>query len=260
MDEIERGWDIVARNKYRDEFKDHVAFLKEGGHSLLPPESSLLSGILSGAHVVHFQCSHGLETLGLLNAGAGSAVGIDISAEMIRQAREKADATGLPGRFLKADVLDPPEEVRSSAAVLYTGRGSLSWVRSLTRWAASIHGTLEPGGHLVLFEGHPLDALWVRDAPRLELRPGASYFRGQPEEQEGFPSSVVERSVGPGGPRMPECAWRPGEVIGALLHVRLELVRFDEHPDPFWDQFPEWPDELRAALPHGYSILARRPR
>jgi hypothetical protein len=56
---------------------------------------------------------------------------------------------------------------------------------------------------------------------------------------------------------MLERHWRPGQIIDALVRQGLRILHLHEYPVQFWDQFPEWPDALRARLPHSYSILAR---
>jgi len=258
--ETARAWDVVARAKYAEEFDAHVELLRSGDHNLLDVEADLLAPILRGARVVNLQCSHGLDALGLLNAGAASVVGVDISQEMIRQARAKAEVLGLQAaRFVVADVLDLPRELDATADLVYTGRGSLPWVLDLEGWSLSASRLLRPGGHLFIFEGHPLDTLWDRDADGPVRRSGASYFDDVPCEAPGFPSSVVARAQGSVRPRMLERQWRPAQVIEVLLTRGLELKRFREYPVLFWDQFPNWSEELKLSLPHTYAILAQLP-
>lgn len=158
------AWDIVARTKYESEMEEHIEFLRAGGNTLLAPEIEALCPHLSQAHVVHLQCSHGLDTLGLLNLGAGSVTGIDISPAMVRQAQQKASALGRSATFVCADVLEVPERFDGSADIVYTGKGALPWMMDLRAWAKVIARLLRPGGRVFIFEGHPLDALWEREA------------------------------------------------------------------------------------------------
>ena len=256
--ETKAAWDVVARAKYRDEFDEHVAPLRSGRHDLLAAEVEELRDLLPGADVVHLQCSHGLDSLGLRNAGAASVVGVDISSEMIDQARRKAAAAGADAAaFLCSDDVDVPDELHGTADLVYTGRGSLPWILDLAAWAGTVEGVLKAGGYVFLFEGHPLTALWKQEASGPELREGASYFDEHAAELPGFPSGIVRRETGDAGPRMLERYWRPGEVMGALIARGLTIRRYREHPTLFWDQFPEWPEELRGRLPNSYSILAR---
>ena len=145
------GWDIVAEQKYKAEFAQHVDHLRAGGHNLLDVELEIIGDHLSGTHVVHLQCSHGFDVLGFLNLGARSVMGIDISHHMIEQARAKA-AAFRPGlaTFVVADAVDLPAELDSSADLVYTGRGALSWLLDLAAWAASVHRLLKPADSVVL--------------------------------------------------------------------------------------------------------------
>ena len=235
-----RAWDIVARAKYEAESEDHLQLLRAGGHDLLAPELEVLSPHLSGARVIHLQCSHGLDTLGLLNLGASSVTGIDISPEMVSQAQRKASALGRSATFLCSDVLDLPAKLDGTADLVYTGKGALPWMMDLSAWAEVVARLLRPGGRVFVFEGHPLAALWVREATSLRLRQDVGYFDQVPRESPGFPASVVERELGPTRPRLLERFWTPAEVITCLQSAGLRLELFREHALPFWDQFPQW--------------------
>lgn len=257
--ETGRGWDVVARAKYEAEFDDHLEQLKAGHHNLLGVELETLGPLLPGAHVVHLQCSHGFDALGLLNAGAASVVGVDISSQMIRQARAKAAALGVTSaEFRVADVLDLPADLYGTADLVYTGRGSLPWILDIERWGTVVARLLRPGGRIFVYEGHPLDAVWDRQADGPVLRADASYFNSTPAEAPGFPASVVEREVGDGRPSMVERQWLPGDVIQALLSQNLVLRTYAEHPQLFWNQFPNWPEDLLNRLPHSYSVVAEK--
>lgn len=101
--------------------------------------------------------------MGLLNAGASSVLGVDISSEMITQARAKAEALGSSAAtFLCCDVAQVPPALNGTADVIYTGPGSLPWILDLGAWAAAISRLLKPDGLLFIFEGHPLANLWDR--------------------------------------------------------------------------------------------------
>ena len=58
--------------------------------------------------------------------------------------------------------------------------------------------------------------------------------------------------------RLLERQWRPDQVITSLLSAGLRLEAFREYPVLYWDQFPRWPQQLVARLPHSYSVLAAR--
>jgi SAM-dependent methyltransferase len=153
--ETGRAWDIVAQAKYDAELEQHLHLLRSVGHTLLQAEIDALQPYLSGANVVHLQCSHGLEALGLLNLGAASVTGFDISPTMIRQAQRKAEALGKPATFVCSDVLSISSDFDGSADLVYTGKGALPWLMDLSLWGKMVARLLRPGGRIFVFEGHP---------------------------------------------------------------------------------------------------------
>jgi SAM-dependent methyltransferase len=258
--ETAKAWDIVAKAKYDAEFDEHVEQLRLGNHNLLGVEIEIIGPLVRDAQVINLQCSHGLDALGLINAGAASVLGVDISPEMVRQARAKAAAIGsTSAEFLIGDVTDLPAELDATADIIYTGRGSLPWILDIGAWSRSVSRLLRPGGYVFIFEGHPLDALWDREATGLELQAGASYFEHRARDAPGFPASVVARAGEAARPIMLERQWRPDQVIEVLLTEGLELRIFREYPVLFWDQFPKWPGELKERLPHSYALLFQAP-
>lgn len=261
-DEIKAAWEIVAAAKYRGELDDHVEFLRSGGHTLLRPELERLADLLpSCQRVIVLQCSHGLDALGLLNLGVREVVGVDISEEMIHQAERKAAALEATAAWHRADVLEAPAELNGTADLIYTGKGSLPWIMDLDAWAVTVERLLRPGGRIFIFEGHPLDALWDREAETFQIdERSAGYFAEDPHEGPGFPASLLRRvAAGERSPRLVERFWRPGQVIERLLKVGLRLEAFDEHPEIYWNQFPNIPGPTLRLLPHSYSVLARKP-
>jgi SAM-dependent methyltransferase len=258
--ETAQGWNRVAASKYQLELDERITLLRSGRSSLLDVELVALKPLVAGASVVHLQCSHGLDTLSLLDLGAASVVGLDISSEMIRLAQELAHALGRKVRWFCADVLDPPAELEASADLVYTGKGSLPWIMDLEAWATAVRSVLKPGGTLYVLEGHPLDNLWHRESPIPRLREdSAGYFDEQARENPGFPAAALQRvQTGAARPIMRERFWRPDQVMAALSRAGLRHESYSEHPDLFWDQFPHWPDDIKRRLPHSYSLQYRR--
>jgi len=255
--ETRAGWDQIAATKYRDELPAQLTLLKEGGHTLLPVELGLLPHLAHVSHAIHLQCSHGLDALGMLNLGVARVTGVDISPEMIRLAEEKTTALGASASWFCADVIDTPHALDGTADLVMTGKGALPWILDLDGWAAVVARLLKPGGLFYLYEGHPLAALWDRDAAGPRLRAdGADYFGDEPVEQQGFPSDAVRR-IDPGAPLMRERQWRPGQVFAALRKAGLVVEHFDEYPGTFWPQFPAWGPGVAERLPLSYAILAR---
>ena len=97
----EAAWDRAAV-KYRAELERDVAFLRRGGVSLSADEIRLLGDVSTCRRAVHLQCSHGLDTLSLLNLGVSEVVGVDLSREMLAQATRKSEQLGARARWVRA--------------------------------------------------------------------------------------------------------------------------------------------------------------
>ena len=70
------AWDIAAK-KVSDDVAADVSFLRSGGVSLFDVERDLLGDLAGCKRAIHLQCSHGLDTLSLLNMGSQEVVGVD---------------------------------------------------------------------------------------------------------------------------------------------------------------------------------------
>jgi len=251
------AWDEAAV-AYEGEVDARVAFLRAGGTSFCPPERPFLRGV--SGRVVHLQCAAGQDTLSFLGIGASEVVGIDISERMIACAEATGRALGARARWIRGDVLDAPADLDGTADWVYTGRGALCWLMDLGAWAAVVARLLKPGGALYIFEGHPVAALFDTEADEVRLDPdGGDYFRAEPLPSRGWPSTYVG-DVLPGERSLKyERAWKLSDVVNAVVGAGLALVRLEEHPEPFWNEFPRLPDEVRRRFPSTFSLLARRP-
>ncbi|PTL76034.1 methyltransferase domain-containing protein [Vitiosangium sp. GDMCC 1.1324] len=122
-----------------------------------------LLGACEGARILDAGCGVGEVTreLGALVGKTGRVTGVDLSENMVTEARRRTEDTGLPVDYHQGDIhqLDFPSEsfdgCRASRVFIYLEdpRQGLSELLRLTR----------PGGAVVLFEPE-LDS-WVLDGP-----------------------------------------------------------------------------------------------
>jgi len=256
------AWDLIAQAGYSGEIAEDIQFIRNGGISLLEPEQRLLQGLADWCEcAIQLQCSGGRDLLSIWQLGAKRIVGVDISETLLGYAAQKATALNAPAIWVHADILATPTALNGVADLVYTGRGALMWMMDLVAWAAVVARLLRPGGRVMVFEGHPLDNLWVRDADTFVLRPdGVGYFPQAAQENPGFPLSALTRTSGdtPTRPQMLERHWRPSEVINALTAAGLRYRHFEEYPVLFWDQFPNLPPSIAERLPHTYSVLMEK--
>ncbi len=254
------AWDMTAR-KYAPSVDQDIEFLRHGGISLLDREQQALSRLPVRGRAIHLQCSHGLDTLSLVNLGFSEVIGVDVSKAMLALARTKSDRLAWPARWVHADVLDPSEELFGTADLVYTGKGAIPWVRSIAGWAEVVSRLLRPGGYLYVYEGHPLDWIWEPGADGHRLHPVRSYFDDGPRPNEDFPARAVERYRSPdaSAPIAWEYHWTLGEIVSAAVQAGLEIETLAEHAEHYWPRFASIPDDELRRVPHTFSLRARRP-
>lgn len=254
------AWDRAAMT-YADEIEKDVAFLRSGRVNLFDAEQRVLGSLEGCRLAIHLQCSHGLDGLSLLNLGVQEVVGIDISSVMLQQAERKTELLGASARWVQSEVLAVPEGFNDTADLVYTGKGALPWVNDLNQWAHVVARLLKPDGVLYVYEGHPLNAVWETEASTHVMREdGRGYFGKVPIANEDFPAAAVARYT-PEGETPPtawEWQWTLGDVVTAVAGAGLTIEHLEEHPNHFWDQFPNLSKQEEARLPHTYSLLARK--
>ncbi|MCG8920512.1 class I SAM-dependent methyltransferase [Actinokineospora sp. PR83] len=227
-------------------------------------------GELAGRHVAHLQCHIGAETLAFAAKGAHT-VGLDISGESVRAARELAESAGAEVTYVKADVHDAVSALGAEGFdVVYTGKGAVCYLPDLDAWATQVAGLLKPGGTFYLVEFHPLlNALSPVPSPdgdeSLLLR--HDYLGGRGAIERDGAHTYTD------GPALAEAithhewAHGIGEVVTALIGagLRITLLRETERlPWPRWSTMA--PDAGWFSLPAEapripliYALRATRP-
>jgi len=244
-------WDETAVWYGEQGEAEDIAFLRTGGNFLFEAERRLLGDLAPWCgRAVHLQCSHGRDALSLLCLGAAEVVGVDISERLLAVARRKAEALDAKAQWILSDILDTPHDLDGTADLVYTGKGALCWMMDLSAWAGVVARLLAPGGQFFVHEGHPLDWAWDMDAAGYTLdREHGDYFSQEPRQQ------LFSRAV-QCEPRYRQ--WTLGEIVNSLIGAGLRIESLTEHPEPFWDQFPNMPTGTVRRLPHTFTLTARR--
>jgi SAM-dependent methyltransferase len=256
------AWDEAAA-RYESEIERDVAFLAAGGKAFHGPEWAFLADLAGSCQrAIHLQCAGGLDTLSLWKHGAAEVVGIDISERMIACAQQKAQLLSAPASWYCCDVLESPQELNGIADLVYTGKGALLWIMDIDRWAQVVARLLKPRGRLYLYEGHPLTWVWDMSAAEYRLDPHyGDYFSMAVAEEQGWPTQYIPEAFLPSKEeqaRSYERQWTLGQVVTAVADAGLRIVRLEEHPDPYWNQFPMLTEDLVRRLPQTFSLLARK--
>ena len=258
-EENRAAWNQAAPY-YRARAERRLEELRAGRVLLHPIERRLLGDFDGRVDLaVHLQCSAGVEAISLWNAGAGGVAGIDGAADLLAIAEWLGREVGAPARWYCRDVTDPPAELRRSADLVYTGQGSVLWIHDLAAWAETVRFLLAPGGRLVLFDLHPMSALFEADSDVLQAT-GRSYFAPRLRFRR-WPAGYVGDAL-PADIDVSERTarlWPPSAVVQVLIDAGLRIETFGEHPDAYWDAFPRLDPADRRRVACTFSLVARRP-
>ncbi|MCP4581676.1 MAG: class I SAM-dependent methyltransferase [candidate division Zixibacteria bacterium] len=132
-------------------------FAKPGFSTLDQIETEALMKIgLDGKAIAQLSCNNGRETLSLVNLGAESAVGFDISDEAIKEAKNLREVSGLNCKFVRTDVYDIGEEYFGKFDLVYISIGALCWLPDLAKFFELVSAILKSDGQLFIYEAHPV--------------------------------------------------------------------------------------------------------
>lgn len=136
-------------------------------------------GAAPGVRTVELCCGDGYFTAPLARlVHPAEVIAVDLSAEMLRRAKEEVAAKGADNvTFVEGNADDLPELVTETVALVIIAN-TFHGVPDQMEMAQMVHQVLEPGGHFVVINWHaiPCDQTPVLDMPRgpaTELRMSA---------------------------------------------------------------------------------------
>lgn len=213
--------------------------------------SALLEIGVAGRDVAQLSCNNGRELLCVERLGARRCVGFDISDAFIAQAHALAEAAGSRAEFLATDVYEIPESYDAAFDIVYVTVGALGWFPDLDAWYGVAARLLRPGGHLVIYEMHPiLDMFDAADGPVIKH----SYFRTEPYFEESGPDYYDPNAM-IGSPSY----WfhhKMSDVIGGAIAAGFQIRRFEELGHDVSNVFRAFAD-LPAKPPLSYLLIGR---
>lgn len=270
-------WDAVVPVHEASRGYNRPGFLR-GEKLLCPVERAELGPHVAGKKLLHLQCHFGMDTLNWARLGA-TVTGLDFSGPAIEAARRLSAESGIPGRFVQADVYDAAAALNEAFDIVYTGIGALNWLPDIRAWAKIAATCLAEGGLLYVYEAHPM--MWTLDQDRddTELVVRKRYFElDEPMVYEDDATYVD-------GPKLelrPTCEWNHGlgEIVTAVVDAGLRIAFVHEHCEVPWKALPmmepvgpgtnsadgryqsnrmwRMPEAQRDLLPLMYSILATK--
>ena len=206
---------------------------KNGETSLMPYELKAL-GDVSNKSLLHLQCHFGQDTLSWSRMGA-KCVGVDLSDEGVKLAKQLNQELKLDAEFVCCNVLDTSKHVSKTFDIVFTSYGTIGWLPDLKPWAIMIAERLKVGGTFYIVEFHPI--LWMFDY--VDGKPKMKYHYNQEEviyeEYEGTYADQSSKMVSK------EYGWNHGlaEVVNALIEAGLQIEYLNEYDESPYDVFPD---------------------
>lgn len=210
-----------------------MAAFKSGETSLMPYELNAL-GDVKGKSLLHLQCHFGQDTLSWSRMGA-KAVGVDLSDEGIKLAKQLNKELQLDAEFVCCNVLDTSKHISDTFDFVITSYGTIGWLPDLKPWAKMIAERLKVGGTFYIVEFHPI--LWMFDYVDGKQKMKYHYNHDEViyEEYEGTYANQSSKMVSK------EYGWNHGlaEVVNALIEAGLQINYLNEYDESPYDVFPD---------------------
>jgi SAM-dependent methyltransferase len=209
---------------------------------------------IEGKSAAQVGCNNARELLSLASLNILPSVGIDQSGAFLEQGRILAKAAGLEPRLIEADIYELPEDVGTFDLVLIT-IGVLNWMPDLDVFFRVIAGLLRPGGHLLIYETHPVMEMFDPES-ETPYEPAISYFRTDPLKEEGLISyDGVDHGSGETG------YWfihTLGQIVKSCAEAGLAIRSLKEFGysirEPEYDVY----EGREAQIPMSYLLQARK--
>jgi SAM-dependent methyltransferase len=217
------------------------AFL--GGKTSLNKTELEELGSVKGKSLCHLQCHFGQDTLSWAREGA-KVTGLDFSDLAVEAAKDLSIQTGIPAKFVCANVLDAAKAIDSKFDSVFTSYGTIGWIPELETWAKQIYQLLNQNGVFYMVDFHPVVWMFNNDLTEIEY----SYFNVQKIEETEIgtyadkEADIVSQSVGWNHPI--------SEIVSALINAGLKLEFIHEFGFTWYDIFPDLEPRTEGGFTH----------
>jgi SAM-dependent methyltransferase len=215
-------WDEVTCIHVASPFYRTEAFKR--GAMVLDPIALESVGDVGGKRLLHLQCHFGLDTLSLARLGA-EVTGLDFSTPALKEARALSAQTDVAGRFIEANVLQPPPDL-SGFDVVFASWGAICWIPDIPAWMRTAANALKPGGRLVLIDGHPAMLMMAGEGPT-PFSVKYPYQTDEPIVTEDA-GDYADANANLEANRTAEWMHGVGRILNAAIDAGLVIRRFDE--------------------------------
>lgn len=206
-----------------------------------------------GRSAVQVGCNNARELLSLAALGAIPSLGIDQSSRFLAQGAVLASKAGLSPRLLEANIYDLPVDVGQYDLALIT-IGVINWMPDLPGFFNAVRGLLRTGGHLVIYETHPILEMFNPQGPNPFL-PETSYFEKSPVKiEQAITYDGSDGGIGEAGYWFVHTL---GDIVTACADHRFHIQRLEELPHLNREQDYVIYQNQVAQLPLCYTLVAQ---
>ena len=183
---------------------------------------------MQGRSLLHVQCHIGLDTLSWARLGARRHRPRLLRA-LNPAARDISRRSGIPGRFVLADIHEAPEVLAETFDIVYASEGVLCWLPSVAAWARVVRRFTRPGGTFYIRDGHPLAHTLDPEQPNGQLVMVDPYFEGEAIRYDE-PGTYTEAGVEIDHTITYEWNHSLGEIVSALADEGFRIESLREYP------------------------------
>lgn len=233
-------WDAMAvrtqqkKPRLIEQIRNGAPYLEQMEPKLAPYLSDI-----DEKKVIILQFGDALVLLACAKKGA-SVMGVDLSSEQVRLARESAAYCGVEVQLVQGDCQNLPESIPELYFDLAVAEdGIFIWIENLDAWMRNTYRVLKSGGILIVSDFHPLSHCTKEENGIVTFR--RSYLNQQPGIYQPEPNI----------PPAMEFYWKISDIINAAIEVGFRIDHLDE-----WYVGPD-SEEFRLT-PNYFLLLARK--
>ena len=207
---------------------------------------------LTGKDVIQLGCNNGRELISVKKAGAARCVGVDVSENLLSQARRLAEASAQEVEFVRSSLYDLDRTYAGSFDVVYVSIGVVGWLPDLPGFFRVVDTLLQTGGTFFLYDQHPILGMFD---PAQTLVIDSSYFREEPFVEEVLPDYMDPSQTG-----RATSYWFQhtlSSILSLCLSSGLALTHFEEHEHDLSGTYRAFQD-LEHKPPLSFSLVARK--
>jgi len=255
------AWNEVMpkHQKVTKERYDHLFRTTKNYVNQVNPELKMLNKVdVKGKNIIHLCCNNGIELLSLKNLGASNCVGVDISDEAVKEAKQRASQFNIDCEFIQSNVYEIPEKYFGKFDMVYITAGCLGWMPDIDLFFEKISSLLKKDGAVFIYEIHPFSEMIAEDGrddsiDRLKII--EPYFKDEPyEDNDGLDYEGKEKYE---SKTMYWFVHAMSDIIMAMRKNEITIDFFKEYEKDISASHKK-NEVLDAHIPLSYILIGKR--